>query len=216
MISINKDIYILGIGKNSIVTIDLAETCGYNIAGLYHYLDDRTNEYYFGHKIIGCNKELFNQDLTGKNFAISVGDNIIRSELYQKIKICGGNLVTLIHPSAIISKYAEIKDGVQIFANAIIDPDTEIDEDSIISSKSSVLHGSRIKKHAFLAPDVVLGANTIVEEFAFIGLNATIISNKVNLIGKHSTIGASAVVTKSVEKNTLVVGMPAKKVKQQI
>lgn len=213
MTSINKDIYILGVGHNTIVTIDLAESCAYNVAGLYHYLDDRTNEIYFGHRIIGSNNELFQQNLEGKNFAISVGNNDIRSELFSKIKNRGGNLVTLIHPTAIVSKYAVIKDGVQIFANAIIDPDTEIDEDTIISSKSSVLHGCRIGKHTFLAPDVVLGANTMVEDYAFIGLNATIISNKANLIGKHSVVGASAVVAKTVEENTLVVGMPAKEIK---
>ena len=214
MISTNNDIYILGIGRNTIVTIDLAETCGYKVAGLYHYLDDRTNENYFGHKIIGSNNELLKQNLEGKNFAISVGDNVIRSNLFTQIKKRGGNLVKLIHPTAIVSKYALIKNGVHIYANSIIDPDTEIDENTIISSKSSVLHGCRIGKHVFLAPDVVLGANTYVDDFAFIGLNATIISNKVNLIGKHSVIGASAVVTKTVENNTLVIGIPAKEVKK--
>lgn len=214
MTSINKDIYILGIGHNTIVTIDLAESCGYNVAGLYHYLDDRTNEFYFGHKIIGSNNELFQENLEGKNFAISVGNNVIRSELFSKIKNRGGNLVALIHPTAIVSKYALIKNGVHIYANSIIDPDTEIDENTIISSKSSVLHGCRIGKHAFLAPDVVLGANTMVEDYAFIGLNATIISNKANLIGKHSVVGAAAVVAKTVEENTLVVGIPAKEIRK--
>ena len=209
----NKDIYILGIGHNTIVTIDLAETCGYNIAGLYHYLEDRTGEEYFGHKIIASNNTLFKQNLEGKNFAISVGNNDIRSELFSKIKERGGNLVTLIHPTAVVSKYSKINNGVHIYANSIIDPDTEIGEDTIISSKSSVLHGSIIGKHSFLAPDVVLGANTMVEDYAFIGLNATIISNKANLIGKHSVVGASAVVAKTVEENTLVVGMPAKEIK---
>lgn len=208
--SMNKEIYILGVGHNTIVTIDLAESCGYCVMGLYHYLGDRTNENYFGHQIIGSNKELFSLDLSEKNFAISVGNNDIRAELFYRIKQCGGKVVTLIHPTAVVSKYSNIEKGVHIYANSIVDPDTIIGENSIVSSKSSVLHGCCIGRHCFLAPDVVLGANTTVEDYAFIGLNATIISNKVNLIDKHAVVGASAVVTKPVGKNQLVVGMPAK------
>ena len=206
----NKIIYVLGIGHNSIVTIDLAESCGYTIGGLFHYLDDRTGEYYFEHKIIGTNKQLFNTDLSGKCFALSMGNNDIRAELYSKILRGGGEIPTLIHPSACVSKYSKVGNGVQIYANSVIDPDSVIDEDTIVSSKSSVLHGCRVGRHCFLAPDVVLGANTTVEDMAFVGLNATIVSNKATLLGKHSVVGASAVVTKPVNSEKIVVGMPAK------
>lgn len=206
----NKDIFVLGVGRNTIVTIDLAESCGYNVVGLYHYLGDRTGEYYFGHQIIGSTQELFSLDLRGKLFAISVGNNDIRAELYCKIGECGGEVIALIHPTAVVSKYSNIEKGVHIYANSIVDPDTVIGENTIVSSKSSVIHGCRIGKHCFLAPDVVLGANTTVEDYVFIGLNATIVSNKVNLIDKHAMVGAAAVVTKSVKENQIVVGMPAK------
>ena len=39
-----KNIYVLGIGHNTPVFVDLAEACGYTIAGLYHYNDDRTGQ----------------------------------------------------------------------------------------------------------------------------------------------------------------------------
>lgn len=206
----DKDIYILGVGHNTIVTVDLVEACGFHVAGLYHYLEDRIGEDYFGHQIIGSHDELFSQNLRGKRFAISVGNNDMRAKLFYKISQCGGEAVTLIHPTAVVSKYSTIEKGVHIYANSIIDPDTTIGEDTVVSSKSSVLHGCNIGKHVFLAPDVVLGANTVVEDYAFIGLNATIISNKANLIGKHAVVGASAVVTKPVGEKRLVAGVPAK------
>ena len=37
-----KDIYILGVGCNTVVYIDLVESCGYRVVGLYHY-EGRTN-----------------------------------------------------------------------------------------------------------------------------------------------------------------------------
>jgi UDP-perosamine 4-acetyltransferase len=210
----DKTVYILGVGRNTIVTIDLAESCGYTIGGLFHYLDDRTGEDYFGHRIIGSNRELFTKDLNGMSFAISVGDNTIRFELYNRILQLGGNIPLLIHPTAVISKYSKVRAGSQIYAYSVIDPNTVIEENTIISSKSCVLHGCRIGKNCFLAPDAVLGANTVVEDFTMIGLNATIISNKANMLGSHSVIGASAVVTKPVEKNKVVAGIPARELQK--
>ena len=39
-----KIIYALGIGHNTPVFIDLAESCGYVVGGLYHYNGDRTGQ----------------------------------------------------------------------------------------------------------------------------------------------------------------------------
>lgn len=55
-----------------------------------------------------------------------------------------------------------------------------------------------------------MAINTLVEDYVFIGLNATIISNKVNLISKYAIVGASAEIIESREEDQLAVGMPAK------
>ncbi|WP_289006642.1 transferase [Parabacteroides sp.] len=206
----NKEIYILGVGRNTIVTIDLAECCGYRVAGLYHYLSDRMGEQYFDHTIIGCNDELFEMDLSNMQFAISVGDNDIRAYLYNAIVERGGKVVTLIHPTAIVSKYATIGDGVCIHALSVVSPDVVIGNDCVISHNNLVTHGVRMENHCFMASNVILGANTVVDDFSFIGSGATIISTKVGRLGKHSYVGAGAVVTKPVGDGCVVVGNPAK------
>ena len=40
----NKEIYILGVGHNTPVYIDLVESCGYTIKGLYHYNEELTGK----------------------------------------------------------------------------------------------------------------------------------------------------------------------------
>lgn len=205
-----NNIYILGVGHNTIVTIDLAESCGYSVKGLYHYQPDRIGEQYFGHTIIGCNEDLFQIDLSGKQFAISVGDNRIRAELFDKIIEKGGSVVNLIHPSAIVSKYSKLGIGVCVHALSVVSADTIIGDNCIISNNDLVTHGVRIGNHCFLASNVVLGANTIMEDYSFIGSGATVISNKVGHLGKYSYVGAGAVVTKSVNEGCVVAGNPAK------
>ena len=86
-----KEIYALGIGRNTPVFIDLAEACGYTIAGLYHYNDDRTSEYDHGFEILGSFEDLYKKNtLDGMNFLLTMGDNQIRSEVFYKIISLGG------------------------------------------------------------------------------------------------------------------------------
>lgn len=207
-------LYILGIGGNTIVTIDLAEACGFRIGGLYHYEQGRTNEQLFGHNIIGSNEELFSSDIMGMKFALSMGDNDVRADLFRRIKEKGGFVPLLIHPSAVVSKYAICCEGVQIHANCVVDPDVIIGEDTLISAKSTVIHGCRIGQHCFLAPDAVLGARTIVDDFVFLGLNSTIISTKAHHLAQHAVIGAGSVVTKTVSERQIVAGVPARVLSQ--
>lgn len=72
----NKEIYVLGIGHNTPVYLDLVESCGYTIKGLYHYNDERVGELDHGYPIIGSFNDLFSlNSLEGMNFALSQGDN---------------------------------------------------------------------------------------------------------------------------------------------
>lgn len=206
----DKDIYILGVGHNTIVYIDLVETCGYRVAGLYHYTPGKEGEDYFGHTIIGHNDELFRQDLTGKRFAISVGDNRIRAEIYRRIRVAGGEIPLLVHPSAVVSKYARIGSGTVVHANSVVSPDVTIGENCVISSNDMVAHGSRMGNHCFIASNAVLGAYVVMDDYAFIGSGATVLSGKVAYIGSGALVGAGAVVTKNVEPGVRVAGNPAR------
>lgn len=205
-----KDIYILGVGHNTVVYIDLAEACGYNIKGLYHYNNDRTGETYFGYKILGSFDDLYSKEsLQGMNFALSQGNNNIRSENFNKIIQLGGNIPTLIHPSAIVSKRAQLGKGVVIHINAVVHPDTIIGDDTVLSYNTGVTHSSCIGKHCYFAFSSFLGAYTTVEDFVFMGIGAKSISGKVERIGHNAYIGANALLTKTVAPECIMIGNPA-------
>lgn len=211
----NNEIYILGVGHNTIVYIDLVEACGYKVAGLYHYNDERTGELIHGHNIIDSNTNLFKEDsLAGINFAISVGNNKIRAELANKIRKLGGNLPTIIHPSAVVSKYATIEDGVVIHANSVIQADTVIKKNTVISYNVSVTHTSKIGKSCYLAANANVGAYIEIEDFVSVGQSATIVSGKLNYVGHDSIVGAGSVVIQNIEPFSVVAGNPAKLIKK--
>lgn len=209
-------IYILGVGHNTPVTIELAEACGYTVAGLYHYDNSRTGETDHDYPIIGSFDDLYKQDLTGKNFALSMGNNTTRRQVFEQLKRHNANLPVLVHPSAVVSKFATLDEGVQICVGSIVMADVKIGQNTIISENATIIHSSEIGSHSFVAPNACVGAYTIMEENVFIGLNATIISGKVPTIGTNAIIGAGSVVTKSVEDNAVVCGNPAKIVRMPV
>lgn len=212
----SKEIYALGVGHNTPVLLDLAIGCGYAIAGLYHYNNERTGEIDHGFEILGSFEDLWGKgSLVGMNFLLTMGDLNVREYVGNKILSLGGNLPTLIHPSAVISSFAEISNvGVCIFPFVFVQSDSHIGNNTVILSHVNISHNTKVSNNCFIAGNAVLGAYTMVEEHVFIGQGALTISGKSNTIGHHSYVGAGALITKPVAPYTVVAGFPAKVIKE--
>ncbi len=210
-----KEIVILGIGHNTPVYIDLVEACGYTIKGLYHYNHDKDGSSEYGYPILGCFEDLLQDStsLKGLNFALSQGNNQVRADLFQRIIAKGGEIPTLIHPSANVSQYAKIGKGVAVHINSIVHPDVHIGDNSVLSNNVSIIHTSDIGCNCYFAAGCVIGAYVKIEDFVFIGLGVTLVSAKVDKIGAHAYIGAGTVITKSVEPYHVMAGIPAKTIR---
>jgi sugar O-acyltransferase (sialic acid O-acetyltransferase NeuD family) len=206
-----EKILILGIGHNTAVYVELAELLGYEIEGLYHYKKGMTGQVFYGYPVLGCNDELFSaDDLSQWNFVLSMGDNAIRSSLGREIRKRHGKLPTMIHPTASVSKYAKLDEGVVVGSQATIQANAIIMQDSVISFNSSVTHDAIIEEAVYISGHSIVGAYTTVCRNSFIGMGSVVVSGKVKTVGENSIVGAGSVVIKDVEKNSTVVGNPAK------
>lgn len=85
-----NNIYLLGVGHATPLFIELAEACGYHVAGLYHYNEDRTGETDHGFTILGSFADLLREDLTGKNFFLTMGDMAIKQSVSLNLIHRGG------------------------------------------------------------------------------------------------------------------------------
>lgn len=211
-----KKLYALGVGHNTPVFIDIAEQCGYKVVGLYHYNNERTGEIDHGFCILGSFNHLFaTDDLQGKSFLLTMGDNTIRSQLIERIISLGGDVPTLIHPTAVVSRFARISSiGVYVGAFTHVQADTEIEQGTVILSGVNISHTNHIGKYCFVAGGATIGAYTVVEDYVFVGQGALSISGKVGRIGCHSCVGAKSLLTKEVNAFSVVMGSPAREIKK--
>lgn len=209
-----KEIYILGVGHNTPVYIDLVEACGYKIGGLYHFDSSRNGESDHGYPILGSYDDLFGRkDIADTEVALSQGDNKIRAELFSRLKKSGARIPTLIHPTAIVSRFATLGEGAVVHINGVVHPDVSIGDNTVISLNSSVGHSTSVGSNCYVAFGALVGAYAHICDYVFIGIGANIISGKVDVIGENAYVGAGALVTKSVEAYSVVAGSPAKKIK---
>lgn len=213
----SKYIYALGVGHNTPVFIELAEACGYTIAGLYHYSTDRTGDMDHGYNILGSFADLFGKgDLSGMNFLLTMGDNKIRTELTEKIMSLGGNVPSLIHPTAVVSRFAEISPiGVYISPFTYVQADCSVGKNTILLSHVNISHTTKVGNSCFIAGGATIGAYTKIEDFVFIGQGALSISGKVRKIGKEAYIGARCLITHEVPEKVVFSGIPGRILKKE-
>jgi len=132
----------------------------------------------------------------------------IKKKLFDKLDISLNRFVTIIHPSAYISRFASIGKNVAIFPNVTVMANATIGNHVFIASKCNIGHGSKIGDYVLMSALVAIPGNVIVEEGCWIGLNASIRDGIT--IGKWSLVGMGSVVIKDVEPYTIVAGNPAK------
>lgn len=211
----NKECYILGVGGSSALFIELAEACGYKVSGLYHYNDTRTGEMDHGYRILGSFDDLYRTELKGVNIVLSMGDMNIRMQVTEKLLLLGAVFPTLIHPTAIISRFSNVStEGVMIGAGCIIQSDVNISSHSVIRDMALVCHQTIIGRYCFVGPKALVGAHVTLSDLVFVGQGAIVVSGKVPLIGEGTIIGAGSIVTKTLPALVLAVGSPAKPIKQ--
>lgn len=211
----NNDIYVLGIGHNSITMIDLAEDCGFHVAGLYHFNHDRIGEDYFGFKIDGCTEDLLSKpSLRGMNFLLTMGDVEIRKDLFLRIKAKGGDVPTLIHPSATVSKRASLGEGVIVMQQSVVQADVQIGDNTVITIHSAISHSVAIGKHCFISGNNLIGAYVSIEDGCWLGQGCLIVSGTTNVIGHDSVLGAGSVLRGDMRSECLYMGNPARLVKR--
>ena len=203
-----KDLILIGANLD---LIEFAEKLNYRVLGLIDNL--KANDYY-GYEILG--DDSIAEDVLKKypdiNLTIIPDQPQIRFKLYNYYRSFTNRFESLISEETNISKYTRFGKGIVIYKNAIIKSNTFIGDFTRINNAVQVGNECHISEFCTLAPGVIVGGRCVVGKGSYLGTNATIIPY--NKIGQNVMIGAGAVVTKDVPDNVVVVGNPARILKE--
>ena len=135
-----------------------------------------------------------------------------RRRLFDLVQGQDLELVTAVHPAAIVSPSAVIGGGATIMAGAIVNAGTVLGPNVIVNTGAVVEHDCTIGAHVHVATGARLAGGVTVGEGAHIGIGASIRQNIT--IGRLAVVGAGAVVVSDVPDEVVVVGVPARMLRQ--
>jgi sugar O-acyltransferase (sialic acid O-acetyltransferase NeuD family) len=146
-------------------------------------------------------------------FTIGIGNPVLRKKLCDKFKALGGKFSSTISPLATIGSYdVQIGSGSNIFSGSVFSNSTIIGKGCIIYYNSIITHDCKIGDFVEISPAVTILGRCQIGSYSQIGSNATILPGI--KIGKNVIVGAGSVVTKDLPDNCVVVGIPAKIIKE--
>lgn len=199
---------IAGAGGHGRVVADLAELTGSweSIA----FLDDGspTGGLSGVWRIEGPLSELSRFRGTHSHFFAAFGDGQLRLDSLARAEAIGFTLATLLHPQAIVSRYAQIGEGSTAFGGAVVSHNARLGKGCVVNTSASVDHDCVLGDGVHVCPGARLAGNVTIGNCVWIGIGASIKQGV--SVGDRATIGAGAVCVSDIRVGATVVGVPAR------
>lgn len=207
----NKDLLIIGSGGHARVILETAALEGIATKGILDVNFSGDPETILGAPVLGNLNVMDSINPEEVYVFIALGGNSERRQISELISRKGFSSITLVHPTAIVSKSANLAAGTFVAAGAIINPQAKIGEGTIINTGALIDHETRIGKFSHIGPGTTVCGRVNIGANSFIGAGVTII-DKIS-IGESVTVGAGSVVIADIPSGTTNVGSPSRTIK---
>lgn len=132
----------------------------------------------------------------------------LRNNIIADLGIAEHRWATVVHPSAQISKYAEVGFNTLIMAGVVCTASSKVGNHVCVLPNTVIHHDSAIGHYSLLGSGIVVAGYTTVGERCYIGSGTSIINN--TTIGNGALIGIGSNVISAVPENAKFAGNPAK------
>lgn len=199
-----KPVVVCGAGGHGKVVADILVASGVAVRG---FADDGrgAGERVLGLPILGSIGGLVPADAA---IALGIGDNAARARVYGTLVERGFEVVSAVHPSAVVSRFAEVEEGAVIMALAAVNPDARIGRGAIVNTGAVIEHDCVVAPFAHVSPNATMAGGCHLGELAHLGAGASMIP--LTRVGARSVVGAGAVVVRDIAQDLVATGVPAR------
>ncbi len=125
-----------------------------------------------------------------------------RIKVFETLAGAGFSCPAVVHPAATIEPSAVLEDGVQVLAHSYVSSAARIGFGTVINAGVVISHDCILGKVVNLSPGAMLAGGVVIEDYAQVGMAATINLNIT--VGRYARIGNGATVKKDVPEGTVV------------
>ena len=205
-----RPIYLLGCGGHGRVVLDCLQVCGLPVHGILDGALPR-GALVDGVAVLGGDEQLGQLDVRTAALCIGVGmmpGSTRRAELFSGCRQRGFELVSVLHPSAVLAPRRSFGAGVQVMAGAVVQTGVRLDDNVIVNTRASVDHDCAVGSDVMIGPGAVLCGEVRIGAGTYVGAGAVILPGM--QIGARTVIGAGSVVIRDVGDGVRVGGNPAR------
>ena len=197
---------IYGGGGHAKSLIDLIRAEGkYRIHGI---LDDGipAGGQIMGIQVLGDGSKLNELRRQGIRLAVNavggIGSITPRLKVYERLRLAGFSVPTVVHPRAYVEPTATLGEGGQLFFNAYVGSEVTVGFGCIINTGSIVSHDCVLGDYVNISPGAILAGAVTVKERSLVGMGVTVNLNV--SIGAGSRVGNGATVKADIPENGVV------------
>ncbi|HET6893321.1 MAG TPA: acetyltransferase [Pyrinomonadaceae bacterium] len=136
-----------------------------------------------------------------------------RQEVSQALGVSRYNFESIVHPTAVVSRHAEIGMGSIIFPKVVLMANVRLGQQVLVLAHTVVNHDAVAGEFSILASGVNVSGAVQIGSNCYLGSGSCILENVV--IGDQALVGMGSMVLRDVPARTVVAGNPAKVLRRQ-
>ena len=146
-------------------------------------------------------------------FIVALGDPVDKRKRFHEIENAGYDLGRVIAPNARVSKSAKLGRSVILQVGSLAEPEVVLGDGVTVEDYAAIGHGTSVGDFCHVCAKTTIGGGSNIGQGTFIGLHS--IFKQGSNIGEYVTVGMGSVVVKDIPDKVVVVGNPARIIKNR-
>jgi acetyltransferase EpsM len=203
---------VLGTREFAVEIADVAEQTGFRVAG---FVENWERERCAG-PLEGLPVHWIDDvgDLAATHVAICALGTTRRGEFVAQAEERGLRFATVVHPSAQVSPKSSVGVGSIVGVGSVVGAHTQLGRHVIVNRGCLVGHHTVVGDFVSIMAGANVAGSCEIGERTYVGMGAVVFDHV--SIGSESVVGGGALVTRDVPDNVMVVGVPARVVKEGV